>query len=252
MNADTPSVAASADDKFLIRNREEILLILTGFSLSRDTVSILFSEGHDILLSEVIAVLPENNALLLDPNSNADFNKRLLDALRLSFVVEQDGVTVRWTAPQAFADYYEGRPVFRVNIPETLRRIQRREYFRVATPSAHPLLCSVPSPGDPAVIVDFPLVDISMEGIGVILPAPEVMAIEKGAELPNCTINFGEAGSVAINLRVRNIWTVTLKNGKSRIHAGLGFVGLSTRTQSIIQHYVTHLDRLRIATRPRH
>jgi c-di-GMP-binding flagellar brake protein YcgR len=252
MNADKPPVAASSDEKFLIRNRDEILLILTGFSLSRDTVSILFSEGHDILLSEVVAVVPENNALFLDPNSNADFNKQLLGALRLSFVVEQDGVTVRWSAPQAFADQYEGRPVFRVTIPETLRRIQRREFFRVATPGNHPILCSVPSPNNPPAFVNLPLVDISMEGIGVILPAAEVTAFEKGAELLNCTIDFGEAGSVAVNLRVRNIWTVALKNGKSNTHAGLGFVGLPSRTQSIIQHYVTHLDRLRIATRPRH
>jgi c-di-GMP-binding flagellar brake protein YcgR len=208
-----------------------------------------FDAGHDILLTLVLDVDIDASEVVIDVNANPDANRRLLAASRMVFTVMQDGITVRWSNERIASATYQDRPAFRIPLPKSLRRIQRRSFFRIATPQANPVVCVVWGPRGPH--CELPLVDISAEGIGVNLPTPPDPQIERGARLDDCRIELPDTGTIAVSLLVQNLWETELRNGRRVPRAGLSFLDPDPRTQALVQRYVTRLDRQRLATRPR-
>ena len=153
---------------------------------------------------------------------------------------------MQWASSAVESAEFEGRRAFRVAIPEKLQRIQRRGSYRVNTPITNPVMCWVPIRPDHE--VDLPLVDICVEGIGVILPSTPEPAIQKYAEFKNCRIEHPDLGVVVVTLIVQNVWEVTLKNGSKSPRAGLEFVDIQAGTESIIQRFVYKMERILIAT----
>jgi len=242
----TKNSAASDDDKkFTVNDRTEIIRILRGLARDLHTLSAVFHAGQDILLTAVLGVDPKENAVYLDTNTNQALNRRLLSSKRTIFVSNVDGVKVQWVSTEVDMGAFEGREAFRVAIPETLQRVQRRGLFRINTPLINPVMCKIPAAGQ---VVEVALVDICGEGIGVVLPTPPVPEIERGAQFEGCTIDFPDIGVVQVTLFVQSVWEVALKNGMTSRRAGLEFVDMRSGTQSRVQRYINMLQRNRIAS----
>lgn len=238
------------DDEFTVRNRDDIIGILRDLARRFATLSAVFNHGNDILLTEVLDVDPEQNVAFIDTNVNAESNNGLLASTRTIFVAVDSTATVRWVSEHVLDGKFEGRRAFKIAIPASLRRIQRRGVFRVATPITNPVMCRVPLLKGK--FVDLVLVDICIEGVGVILPTREFAELDRGAQLKNCTIALPEIGVIDVTLIVKSVWEVVLKNGSKSKRAGLEFVGIKPGVQSMVQRYVHRLDCLRIATMKDH
>jgi flagellar brake protein len=233
-------------EDFTVSDRESIINILRGLARKNITLSGAFNGGTDILLSAVLGVDKDAGVAYLDINANEEFNQQFLKSRRVIFHALSDGAKVQWACDGIENSQFEGRRAFRISLPEKLQRIQRRSAFRVTTPISHPVICRIPVSPDREVAL--PLVDICVEGIGVVLPSPAEPAIQKNAEFRNCKLEHADLGIVVLTLSVQSVWNVTLKNGSISQHAGLGFVDISPRDQSIIQRFVYQMERHRVAT----
>jgi len=234
------------DDDFTVYNRDDIVGILRGLARNASTLSATFNHGTEVLLTQVLAVDIQADTIYLDTNANADSNARLLLSDRTFFVSINANATVKWTSAHVHEGMFEERKAFQVALPETLRRIQRRGVYRVATPITHPVMCRMPINDKHE--VNAALVDICVEGVGVILPAPDDPAIKRGAQFPNCTITLPNVGVVTVTLAVQAIWEIPLTNGQKSRRAGLEFVSIQPGVQSLVQRYVNKLDCERIST----
>lgn len=238
------------DSRFLVSNALEIVRTLRGLSTRNEMVSAFFNAGNDLMLTSVLDVQPENNAVMLDYGSNDVLNKRILKAEKIIFVTSLDSVKVQWVSNQIATDTFGGRDAFRVAIPSQLLRLQRREYYRLTTPVVTPLKCRIPIGQD--VSVEVALADIGAGGIGVVISQPLGVAFKVGAEFPGCRVDLPGVGVAEFTITIQSIWEVTMKNGNKSMRAGCQFIDMRPGIQSLIQRYIIKLERERIANAPGH
>jgi c-di-GMP-binding flagellar brake protein YcgR len=246
MSATKTSYLSDDHKDFTVSDREMIMIILQGLASKHVTLSGSFNAGSEILLTEVLGISQEENALYLDVNADEERNQQFARSQRTIFYSFSDGVKVQWTTTEIERGEFEGYKAFRIAIPEVLQRIQRRGSYRVATPITNPTICRIQlAPGREVVL---PLVDICAEGIGVVMPATPEPEFQKNAEFKNCTLEHEDIGVIPVPLTFRTFWESTLANGNKSQRAGLEFGDMPSKTQSAIQRYVYKLDRLLIAT----
>lgn len=243
-------LTASTDDtRFLVSNRIEIVRVLRGLAQRNEMVSAFFNAGNDLLLTAVLDVYPEENAVVLDCGANEAFNQRILKAEKIIFVTALDRVKVQFVSHRIESAMFEGKPAFLIPLPEQVLQLQRREYYRLTTPILNPLKCVVPL--EEGQSQEFPIADISAGGIGMIIGNPPETQLNVGSIYPGCRIDLPGTGVVELTLRVQSLFEVTLKNGTKTFRSGCQFINLLPSMQTLIQRYILKLERERIASSAR-
>jgi c-di-GMP-binding flagellar brake protein YcgR len=232
--------------QYLLRAKSEVLFVLRGLVADSDRVTVYFNEGKDFLLTSVIAV--DDTGLTLDYGSDETTNQRALDADKLFCVTNHEKVRVQFRLRGLRRIEAGDGPAFRAELPETVLRLQRREFYRLTTPIAHPLKCRIPLPraDGSSQNIEVTVVDISGGGLAVMVP-PEGVNFEADTEFPNCRIELPEVGIVVATLQIRNLFDVTLRSGSRVSRAGCQFVNLPGPMLTLIQRYILKVERERKA-----
>lgn len=75
--------------------------------------------------------------------------------------------------------------------------------------------------------------------------AESLLAI--GSVLPNCRLDIPEEGVIQANLIIRNAYQITMRNGSRHLRVGCEYVDLPGNRLSMIQRYITRIERERKA-----
>ena len=239
-----------ADDygKYLLHSKKEILFILRAMLDKGSLITVYFNQGNDFLLTTLLSVSTDGNGMLLDPGSNAAMNRKALDSDKLTFIATHDKVKIQFTVKRLARAEHEGREAFRAAIPSELLRLQRREFYRLTAPIAHPLRCSIPvklADGSRS-IIESTVIDISGGGLGVLVP-PEGVEFETDHLFENCRLELPEVGTVLATLRVRSVFEFTQRSGAKNKRSGCEFVDLPGNMLTLIQRYIIRVERERKA-----
>ena len=130
-------------------------------------------------------------------------------------------------------------------------RLQRREFFRLATPIVNPVSCLIPicdeANPDAHRAIELTLVDVSLGGIGGVAEnlLDELLVI--GASFNKCKINFPEVGETSLTLQVRNITQINIKDGVIKHRIGFQFIAPSRGNEGLINRYTYNLERQAMA-----
>lgn len=242
-----PIVVPEAFSQYLLHAQSEILFILRALVMGGARITVYFNEGKDFLLTALIAV--DDDGIVLDYGSSAEMNRRALAADKLFCITTHERVRVQFQIRGVRKIEHEGRPAFRAPLPDTLLRLQRREYYRLTTPLAAPLKCRIPLPPAGNVErepVEVNVVDISGGGLGIIAP-PENVVFDADMVFPNCRIELPEVGAITATLQVKNLFEVTLRNGSRVKRSGCQFVDLPGPMLTLVQRYIIKVERERKA-----
>lgn len=243
---------APDDSRFLVNSTLDIVRTLRGLNHRNEMVSAFFNAGNDLLLTSVLDVQPENNAVILDCGSNDVLNQRILKAEKIIFVTTLDSVKIQWVSNQISTDIFEKRAAFRIAIPNQILRLQRRECYRLNTPLINPLKCIIPLGEENNASIEVVLADISAGGIGIIIPPSTGVGFEAGTVFPGCRIELPGVGAAEFTISIQSTWDVTMKNGHKNMRAGCKFTDMRPGIQSLIQRYIIKLERERLANTPGH
>jgi c-di-GMP-binding flagellar brake protein YcgR len=236
--------AASADEgRFRIHSRVEIAYILRSLMKSNALVTAYFGSGKDFVVTAVLEV-DDRGFVVLDSGSNPELNERLLRSGAVDVMSTQDGVRVQFASRDVQPVSFEGRLAFRLPLPDSLLKLQRREFYRLPTPLVQPLKCEFTSPQGER--YELPLADISLGGVCLVGEAAG-FTLESGVELDGCRITLPDVGMLQTRLCVRNCYTVTLKNGVQSRRTGCEFVKLGPQQEAMVQRYIMRLERERRA-----
>lgn len=240
-----------ADDysKYLLHSKKEILFILRAMCDKGVLITVYFNQGNDFLLTTLLAVSADGNSMLLDPGSNAEMNRKALESDKLIFTAMHDKVKIQFNVKRLAKAEHEGREAFRAAIPDELLRLQRREFYRLTAPIAHPIRCVIPlklADGSRTTI-ETTVIDISGGGLAVITPPPEGVEFETDHLFENCRIELPDVGTVLATLRVRNTFEFTLRNGTKSRRSGCQFIDLPGPMLTLIQRYIIRVERERKA-----
>jgi len=243
----SPQVAtiSERDDRYKVRSALEIGKILRGLIAHRALITVHGGEHGAFFVTAVLEVDEDEGTIVCDYGVDAALTERLLAAPSLTFITQLDHVRVQFSVSGALAVEYEGGPAFRVDMPDFVVRLQRREHYRLKVPRGRPLYCQlVPmaQAGDAAgARIAVPVYDISCGGLalagwqGEPVPAPAM-------ELSGAWVELPDLGRLVVDLRVVHVQRATGRAGAlSRV--GCGFVDVSAGATMLVQRYINRIER---------
>lgn len=233
------------DEQFIVRRPIGVAQILTELCKNKTMLNMSFSRGQEQGLTTVIGVNREKRVVYIDKSLDAGFNQKLLNSNAIVFS-KTDGIKVKWTSKKIVAVKLKDGEAFKIALPKSVYRFQRREYFRLLTPVAVPIICTIPylnETMDDTNVFEMMLTDISLGGIGtmVVDELSPSLVLEKDFE--HCKIKLPDISDVEVILRVKNMTEIILANGAKKHRVGFEFVNLPHIEQRLIQNYVFHLER---------
>ncbi|NNG22599.1 flagellar brake protein [Telluria aromaticivorans] len=234
-----------------VESRREIVALLRQIGEKHQLIRMLVKGEADVCVTSILEVDPDTNTMVLDRSIDRSQNDRIVAAGEVRCETSLDKIRILFTADELRPTQFEGRDALRADIPATLIRLQRREYYRMETPVSNPVRAIIPLPPELAISTGassavFPLHDISCGGIAI-LDNKLQLDTTIGADFPNCRIELPEIGPVTVTLQVRNSLDITLLNNKSNRRLGLRFIDISRGGMAGVQRYITKLERERNA-----
>ena len=244
--ADAPNAEAD-ESSFTLHSRLEIAHILRDLVRTHALTTVHFGDNRETLVTALLAVDSTASEITFDCSGSEPLNRKLLKSGTLQFRSSQDKVKIRFSTPPARIVQIDGRNAFAVPFPQSMLRLQRREFYRALTPVTRAAKCIVPVANEGRNgYVETRLHDIGLGGIALVTQPGEI-ATDKGVVYANCRIVLPEVGNVVATLEVCNKLEMTLLNGKSMLRVGCKFVNPSMAALSLVQRYVMALERDRRA-----
>ena len=229
---------------YIQRDPREIRFIMRNLIERRAMVSVFFGPTGDFLLTTVLGLSNDENSLYLDWGADEAINARVAASDELTCMTQLDRVKIQFHLQYAKPSVLAGTKAFVAPVPDAVLRLQRREYYRLSTPSIHGVICSVivQGEGSEETRVDARVLDISGGGLAVMVP-PEGTPFEPDREFHHCRINLPEIGTIEAKMRVRSVFRISAANGRPMLRAGCQFVRLPDSQVSMIQRYILRVER---------
>jgi c-di-GMP-binding flagellar brake protein YcgR len=232
--------------QYLLTSKNEMFAVCRGLSEHVSLISMVFNGGQDMVLTTLISW--GENGMLLDFGASREMNEAALKADKLFCSAQLDKVEIQFILRGVKRVVADGRPTFHAQLPDSILRLQRREYFRLLTPIVNPLRCRLRcnDASGSSIALSAPVVDISIGGVGLSgLPAD--LPLETDMQFADCGIDLPEGGSIVTTLKLRWLADVVSRSGVPSKRGGLEFVRLSHAMSSLIQRYITRTERERKA-----
>lgn len=245
-----PVTISPEEQPYVVQNLKEIIQILSDLAKQKATFQVSFDDDSNHTsgcLTTVIEVDTKNHAVHLDVGIDDAFNNRMLASNHVVFT-KNDGVKIKWASANLSMVTLKDGKAMKIAIPQSLVRLQRREFFRLSTPITNPAPCKIPIPNVPDAqtqqALNLALVDVSLGGVGVVAADPLHSAIVEGASFDGCEIIFPEFGATNIKLEVKNIIPMQLKDGSIKYRIGFQYIKPSRNSEELIRRYTFNLERL--------
>lgn len=237
-------MSAADDSKYYVHSRVEIASLLRAVMQKNALLSVYFDEGNSFIVTAILDIDDEQGQIILDRGPDPRTNARLPQAPRLVCVTTLDRVKIQFIGGDAEIVAYDGREAFRVPMPDKLLRLQRREYFRLATPVVNPLKCLLKVEADDGGEIremELNIADISCGGIAT--TSSTVLPVFEPKTRFECTIALSDTDTLRCVIELRNTFEVTLANNRKLRRCGYQFIGLTEKDRALVQRYIMQQQR---------
>ena len=235
------TIADSEASRYTLRARMEINGVLRAMQRHRSPLGIYMGADPDPVTSHVVGVM--DAYVFLDHGPDAARNWAAARAQYLVFIGNHFGVRVHFSAEAMVNTLQDGHPAFRIAMPQSLIRLQRREYARMVTSHAYPLKCLIQrNCTDPKDTLEVSLLDLSSGGFGAI-GLQDASELECGRVYPSCRLMLPGIGQIEPAIRITHSFDMMLTSGRRARRAGCMFVDLGRREETLIQRYLLELER---------
>ena len=219
------SLPDTEEDPFLITSPLAIRALLRSIQRHSSLLRMYISGNPDqSLITTILALDDSEQRVIVDCSKDTDFNERLTHARAVVFDTQLDQIHVHFVAQNIRQATYADLPALSFPFPDSVRRVQRREFYRVEIPMGEPATCVVTlaNPGKSPRKVNVRMRDISAGGIALLDP-DNVLPHEPGSTLKDAQLTFPEVGEVTVDLEVLRIHTTVLPNKKEIVELACKF-----------------------------
>lgn len=238
----------TADDPWAVTRPLEIRAALRGLLEDRVLVRLDIPESSAGVISTVLALDLHTGTLLLDTASDEAINVQLLRAPAVRVQASQNRVLVEFHGALKRA-IHEARPAFAMPLPERVRRIQRRAFFRMGIPAGSPATCRISHPALPDGRFAFPVTDISTGGLSLNDSGQLMGDFTPGTLFEGCRLTLPDHAGLDVQLYLLRTGQWLNETGTPTPMAALRYTGLPANHQIAIQQYVDMLERAMLARR---
>ncbi len=233
------------ESDYIVHSPTEVGFFLNGIMQEKSLISLhLARNSHAVILSSILAVDSQKKLLVLDYGINETFNRMALRSGVLRCITSHNRIRIEFDCNNLQHIQFEGRNAFSVDMPALLKRLQRRNFYRIATPVAVPATCIIPPLKQyreaPHTLN---LLDISRGGMALIDRPDADVLLEAGMILESCRVELPEFDTIETTVRIVNIGTAILSNGNTCPRIGCEFLNLSDKSGMLIQRYIVWLEQ---------
>ncbi|MBC7499551.1 MAG: flagellar brake protein [Herminiimonas sp.] len=230
---------------FQVSSRREIVGLLRSLGDSNQLIRMVVNNGTEAIVTSVLAVDDMSGIVVIDCAASSVRNALIAESGNISFETVHDNIRILFFADQVEECIYEDRPAFTMAIPASMIRLQRREYYRVSTPVANPVRCTIHIPhtkDEVATTVSVALQNVSGGGLAIVDDKGQLDPTV-GRIYNDCRIDLPGGTLVVAALQIRNMQDIKKNNGKIVRRLGCLFVELPKPMMAAIQRYITKLER---------
>ncbi len=227
-------------DQFMIYNKGEIAQRLRLMAKDHCMVTAYFDNGAT-MSTRVIDLIREMELVVLDYGIDERLVQQLLQSNRVIFKSQHEGVTAQFTATSLTRAKYQNEPVIAAPMPVSLLWVQRRQSYRVRIPLGMPIWCEIPWKN--ATTVRLRVYDLSGGGISLV-DEENVLQVQNGIVLENCTLTLPEFGADQINLRICSCFPNNKRDPDAGQRIGCAFTHLGMSFGATIQRYINSIETL--------
>lgn len=234
--------------RYEVNSEEEVLIILRGLQRNGARITAYLNDTLDFLLTSLLGIDVENNHLVLALDSSKALNRRAQLCSKLTCISSQGKIKIQFELDGVDLVRLGEGTAFQGDIPTTLVRLQRRDYYRLMVPKGSPLKCLIPlvQADGKTLIHEANIVNISGRGLTLDLPL-EGLEFAVNQELPGCRIDLPSGENIAATLQVRSIYFSNLSGGRSVKRSGCQFLKMPTPVQQQLLRYILKVESERLA-----
>ena len=232
--------------KFEVQAAEEVVFILRGLMKNGARITAYLDDSDDFMLTSLLRIDGESNSLMLALDSSKFLNRKAQLAGKVVCITNQGKIKIQFTLGGLNLVKLDDVNAFRAEIPESLIRLQRRDYFRLTVPKGKPLVCMIPIKPEGGKAVEYGANIVNISGRGLTAIVPEGLEFAVNQEFPNCRIDLPDGGTVVTVLQVRSVYDVTLTGGRIIQRAGCQFVKMPNAVQHLILKYILKVESERL------
>ena len=235
--------------QFFLGNQREVVFYLNVLAKRRSIFTAYINEGQRFFLTSIVAVDEPAGSIFLDPANDDESNTAAQRARQITLVANLDRIKMQIRLPALKKAIHQGQSVLAAPIPETLLRLQRREFFRLEPPLASPIQCKLAAQDSSGILKTFELTLSDISGGGVsLIAAPEIAEyFPRDALFQQCRLEIPGEGVIQVNLRVRKTVEISDRSGHHNLRIGCEFVNLPGTRLAFIERYITRIERERKA-----
>ena len=227
-------------EPYQVVSRREIRLLLSGIQNDRQLLKMIYNRSGESIVTSILDIDQDNDWLIIDSAPSEEQNRKIASQASFSFDTTLQKVRVMFFSNRMELCQFEGRPAFRLPIPEALVRLQRREVYRIRVPRTNVIVPFFTESGLQEVTVF--LQDIGLGGIGF-LDETQKLDYTIGKTYENCRITLADKSVIIAALQVRNSQEISLANGKVMRRFGCQFIDLPNNTKLNLQRLITKIER---------
>lgn len=195
------------------------------------------------VITTLIDIDFDSETLIIDSAAQQTMNQQLVDREQAFFEAVVDHVSIEFSVSPISHTTYDQRPALSGPIPHSLRRLQRRNSFRIQSSVTNPATCTLMIKDD---AITFPIFDISASGLSF-LDEKQIVEAHKGKIFANTQLHLPGIGHVAVDLQIVRQQNHYLASGKGIPRFGCAFFALKGPEQIRIQNYINQEERAQIA-----
>lgn len=235
------------DSRYLVTLPMEIKSLVNSIFRYKTLVRLEVPGQAVSLLSTILELDPKTDALVMDVSSEADINVRLLRTKSVRFQAMLQRILIEFEGPLT-ATMQGGKPALSMPLPATLKRMQRREYFRVDVPPSNPATCTLRAEQLPGGQLTLTVRDISAGGLQLSDKLQQLGDVT-AAIYDHCTLHMPDIGEIKVQLRGVRSLELAQENDRPLYAAAFRYFNLPSNKQITIQQYIGILERLVMARR---
>ncbi len=230
---------------YQVHSRREILALLRNICDQKQMINMIANQGSVSIVTAILAIDEDEGSVIIDATQHQKVSQRFVDSDNVSFETALEQIRILFFVKKVEACQYAELPAFKIAVPETLIRLQRREYYRVPTPLVSPVSCNITIPQlstSETRSINVVLQNVSGGGIAII-DEHGVLDQTIGRIYKHCRIDLPGGTLVVASLEIRNVQEIRLPNGKHVRRLGCLFVDLPHAMLAAVQRYITKLER---------
>lgn len=240
-----------------VTDAARIFMILKGLQVARSLLTVTIPGVGERFVSTLLKVDPDRGSIWLDELAPRGGHDELLKSgqARTNASLRSVGVFFKLTLKESGEQ--GGVAWYRFTLPQMVHYLQRRAYYRVpvgfsrivpvriepVTPAPNgenggAENTSVSPKAYPPQVIHGRLHDISLGGIGLLLPRD--LPIKNGSRFERCVIDIEDSDPLVCIVEIRYVMQDFLTNMQ---RAGARFLSLDARQKRLIEHFSRMLER---------